>query len=84
LLRASWQKQPINSECLSKAKVREHPSKDTSIVCTIDNRTFHDPIKTPSHYCGTAYLRGLLSAGLLEYFAQLCVKGRIAGNLVID
>ncbi len=62
--RASWQRQTTKSKSLSEAEVRERPSKDPTIVCSIDNRIFRDAVKTPC--CGTAYCEDCIQTHLLE------------------
>jgi hypothetical protein len=62
--RASWQRQTSKSKSLSEAEVRERPSKDPAIVCSIDNRIFRDAVKTPC--CGTAYCEDCIQTYLLE------------------
>jgi protein MPE1 len=52
------------SKRLSEAEVRECLSKDTSIVCPIDNRTFRDAVKTL--FCGTAYWEDSFQTDELE------------------
>jgi protein MPE1 len=61
---ASWQRQTSKSKSLSEAEVRERPSKDPAIVCSIDNRIFRDAVKTPC--CGTAYCEDCIQTYLLE------------------
>lgn len=61
---ASWQRQTTKSKSLSEAEVRERPSKDPTIVCSIDNKIFHDAVKTPC--CGTAYCEDCIQTYLLE------------------
>ena len=62
--RASWQRQTTKSKSLSEAEVRERPSKDPTIVCSIDNKIFRDAVKTPC--CGTAYCEDCIQTHLLE------------------
>ena len=62
--RASWQRQSVKSKGLSEAEVRERPSKDSSIVCPIDNRILRDAVKTPC--CRTAYCEDCIQTHLLE------------------
>ncbi|KAH8988210.1 DWNN-domain-containing protein [Lactarius akahatsu] len=61
---ASWQRQTNKSKSLSEAEVRERPSKDPTIICSIDNRIFRDAVKTPC--CGTAYCEDCIQTHLLE------------------
>ncbi|KAI9460110.1 DWNN-domain-containing protein [Lactarius psammicola] len=61
---ASWQRQTNKSKSLSEAEVRERPSKDPTIVCSIDNRILRDAVKTPC--CGTAYCEDCIQTHLLE------------------
>lgn len=62
--RASWQRQTSKSKSLSEAEVRERPSKDPAIVCSIDNKIFRDAVKTPC--CGTAFCEDCIQTHLLE------------------
>jgi len=61
---ASWQRQTTKSKSLSETEVRERPSKDPTIVCSIDNKIFRDAVKTPC--CGTAYCEDCIQTHLLE------------------
>ncbi|THH16960.1 hypothetical protein EW146_g3757 [Bondarzewia mesenterica] len=60
----SWQKQVARPKGLTEADIRERPSKDASIVCSVDNKIFRDAVKTPC--CGTSYCEECIQTHLLE------------------
>ncbi|ETW79050.1 hypothetical protein HETIRDRAFT_156028 [Heterobasidion irregulare TC 32-1] len=61
---ASWQKQVTRPKGLTESDIRERPSKDPSIVCSVDNRIFRDAVKTPC--CSTSYCEECIQTHLLE------------------
>ncbi|TFY66257.1 hypothetical protein EVG20_g4833 [Dentipellis fragilis] len=61
---ASWQKQVMRPKGLTETDIRERPSKDPSIVCSIDNTIFRDAVKTPC--CEKTFCEECIQTYLLE------------------
>ena len=83
--RASWQKQVARQKGLTEADIREKPSKDPFIICTIDSKIFRDAVKTPC--CETTYCEECIQTHLLEkdFICPKCgTKIASLDKLIID